>query len=59
LGLGHTNLISTPGVIPGHKDIVGISAGFFHSMILNSQGKVYCFGYNLVRIKNIHLSMGN
>jgi alpha-tubulin suppressor-like RCC1 family protein len=38
----------SPQQIPGFTDIVMVSAGNSHSLILNSQGVVYGFGANTV-----------
>eukprot|EP01080_Neovahlkampfia_damariscottae_P003710 gene3710-6599_t len=47
LGLGHsTTPITTLQTISNFQDITQISAGADHSMILDSKGDIYCFGFN-------------
>eukprot|EP01080_Neovahlkampfia_damariscottae_P010521 gene10521-3043_t len=47
--LGDKSLVSKPNPVPlysNNYDIISISAGNYHSMILKSNGKVFVFGYN-------------
>jgi len=49
LGLGELNLdgkIVTPTLIPNLENIVEIASGVNHSLVLDSQGRVWGFGYN-------------
>eukprot|EP00033_Pygsuia_biforma_P002411 GCRY01002673.1.p1 GENE.GCRY01002673.1~~GCRY01002673.1.p1 ORF type:complete len:393 (-),score=92.89 GCRY01002673.1:48-1226(-) len=44
LGLGHTDAVPTPTLIPSLKNIKKIDAGDFHSLALTNDGKVYSWG---------------
>ena len=47
LGLGYmTDGEKVPILIPELNNIIQISAGGFHSLVLDNNGKVYSFGYN-------------
>ena len=48
LGLGDTNDRSLPEAIPGHANLVDVSVGYYHSLLLNSDGNVYSMGRNQV-----------
>jgi alpha-tubulin suppressor-like RCC1 family protein len=47
-GLGDNVNRNSPTLITGFNDIVFVAAGYFHSIILNSQGTMYAFGLNEV-----------
>eukprot|EP01080_Neovahlkampfia_damariscottae_P008159 gene8159-12619_t len=46
LGVGNTDQHNSPHLIPGHTDIIMVSAGVYHSLILNEKGYVFAFGSN-------------
>jgi alpha-tubulin suppressor-like RCC1 family protein len=46
LGLGDIEYKGVPMPIPNHNNIIQVSAGVFHSLILDSRGHVWGFGGN-------------
>lgn len=47
LGLNHTEYkIYIPTIIPELNNIISVSAGFHHSMVLDKDGQIYVFGDN-------------
>src|SRR5439155_538544 len=46
LGLNDVNNRNNPILIPNLNQIIQISAGHHHSLVLSNNGHVYAFGYN-------------
>jgi alpha-tubulin suppressor-like RCC1 family protein len=48
LGLGDLLDRNYPKIIPGLNNIIQVSAGYQHSLVLHNNGSVYSFGLNSV-----------
>jgi alpha-tubulin suppressor-like RCC1 family protein len=61
LGLGHNFTVNTPTILQKFTNfnILQISCGYYHTLILDSAGDVYSFGLNNVNIFIIYFSLVN
>jgi alpha-tubulin suppressor-like RCC1 family protein len=46
LGLGHNNTTYIPTLIPNITGIIKISSGYYSSILLDREGRIYTFGLN-------------